>query len=189
MKLSQYSTAYAGKAHNGGPRQLSEITTVVIHDTEGATDEGGAITLTTRTDASSHLVLDDDSCYRLLGDGIVAWTQQWNQTALAIEQAGFASWSTATWLDHDKMLRRAAYWTAWWCLRYDLPREWLDVTDLNAGKIRGITSHNNVSLSNLSASTHTDPGPHYPYDQFMKFVRYYYWRLKRHLVPRPSVVE
>jgi N-acetyl-anhydromuramyl-L-alanine amidase AmpD len=189
MRLNQYSTAYAGKAHNGGPRKLDTITTIVIHDTEGATDEGGAVTLTTRTDASSHLVMDDDSCYRLLGDGIVAWTQMWNETALSIEQAGFASWYTKQWMEHDKMIKRCAYWTAHWCSKYDIPRKWLSVTDLNEGRIKGITSHNNVSLSNLSESTHTDPGPHYPYDEFMKYVKSYFFRLRTRSIPTPSAVE
>ncbi len=192
MRLYEFSTDFEGLAVNGGPRPASDITTVVIHSTEGTTAAGGAHTLTTRTDASSHLVLDDDTTYRLLGDLTVAYTQKWNQHALAIEQAGMSAWSLKTWLSHLQTIRRAAYWTAYWCHRYSIPVRWLSVADLNAGRIHGVTSHNNVSLSNLSDSTHTDPGPNYPYagskTSFMYLSKLYLGRFRTHTIRRPKEV-
>lgn len=192
MRLSDFSSRYFGKAVNGGKRPASDITTIVIHDTEGPTAEGGARTLTTRTDASAHLVVDDDNTFRLLADDVVAWTQRWNQHALAIEQAGYARWSLRTWLSHLMTIRRAAYWSAYWCSLYKIPVRWRSTEDLNAGQTHGLTSHNNVSRSTLSDSTHTDPGPNYPIrgkTSYMALVKVYRARFATRSIRAPRSRE
>jgi hypothetical protein len=53
--------------------------------------------------------------------------------------------------------------------RYRIPIVWLHPSDLLAGR-RGITSHLNVTLA-FHRSDHTDPGPNFPVDRYMTWIR------------------
>ncbi len=194
MKITEYSDRYYRKqVADGGPRTAGQIGLIVIHDTEGSTAEGGARTLTTREDASAHLCVDDRATFRLVPELVIAWgTKGYNTPCLHIEQAGFARWSSREWLRHFATIRRSAYWAAVWTARYKIPARFRTTADLNAGRIRGITTHQNVSLSKLSDSTHTDPGPNYPLvgqRSFFALLRFYRAGLKLRILPRPREVR
>jgi hypothetical protein len=88
--------------------------------------------------------------------------QEPNDWTLNIEQAGFAAWSRRAWLKRLNTVKRAAFWTAWWCKKYDIPRRYRSTKALNNGKRRGWTTHAALAASKWSSSTHTDPGPNYP---------------------------
>jgi N-acetyl-anhydromuramyl-L-alanine amidase AmpD len=190
MKLNQYSEKYFGKTNShSGPRLPSAIDLVVIHDTEGTTAEGGAYTLTHRPDASTHVCVDDNNTFRVLPDTIIAWcVKSYNTHTIHVEQAGLAGWSEKGWLEKVRTIRRAAYWTAYWMHRYNIPFRFRSVADLNAGRVRGYTSHNNLSLSNISDSTHTDPGPNYPWRTLNAGITYYLGRAKARTLPAPKAL-
>jgi N-acetyl-anhydromuramyl-L-alanine amidase AmpD len=190
MRVNEFSSKYLNqtKSHSG-PRPPVVINLVVIHDTEGTTAEGGAYTLTHRTDASTHVVVDDAHTFRVLPDTIIAWcVKSYNTPTIHVEQAGLASWSTMTWRDRVKTIRRAAWWAAYWMREYNIPFVFRSVADLNSGRISGYTSHNNLSLSTLSDSTHTDPGPNYPWAMLKTLITYYRAQMRMGRLRKPRAL-
>lgn len=190
MLTNEYSDSFYNKQKcSGGSRTPSEISCVVIHDTEGTTASGGAHTLTTRTDASTQLVCDDSVTYRIVPELTVpCGVRDVNSWTLHIEQAGIASWSERTWRTKVKTIQRAAFWTAFWMKKFDIPAHFLTTPEINAGKRKGYTSHNNLSLSSVSSSTHTDPGPNYPWALFRNLLAFYRLGFRLGLVKGPRKV-
>lgn len=190
MQTNEYSDAFFNKQKcSGGSRTPSEITCVVIHDTEGTTASGGAYTLTTRTDASTQLVCDDSTTFRIVPELTVpCGVRDVNSWTLHIEQAGIASWSEKTWRTKVKTIQRAAFWTAFWMKKFNIPAHFLTTLEINAGKRKGYTSHNNLSQSSVSSSTHTDPGPNYPWALFRNLLAFYRLGLKLKLISGPRKV-
>ena len=104
-----------------------------------------------------------------------------NTNGFHIEQAGFASWTRAEWMAHDRTIIRAAYKAALRCRWYKIPPRILDAKALLAdfgvvdpqsgiphqpGSLEGgIVTHATISQV-YHESTHTDPGPEYPLDYF-----------------------
>lgn len=191
MRIAQYSDQFYNKQKcDQGVRSADMIVLIVIHDTEGYSAESGATTLTTRTDASTQLCVDDDNTFRIVPElHIQCGVKSYNTTTIHIEQTGFSKWRKAEWIKHLKTIQRAAYWAAHWSLKYEIPPKFRTTVELNAGKVRGITTHNNLSLSKLSDSTHTDPGLNYPlvgHRSFMALLRFYRLGLKARIVPGPK---
>lgn len=140
---------------------------------------------TTATKASSHLALDADECYRLLPDGLIAYTMPpLNGVSINIEICAKGTESRNTWLgktrskiNYWKMLNRAAYKTAAACKRHGLRRSYVRGADLANPSITGITEHAWVNEV-FHQSTHQDPGPGFPEKRFLLLVRSYYRALK-----------
>ena len=103
-------------AHNSGPRSRAQLKWIVLHDTEGGSAASVASQFASQNaTASTHLVVDDKECYRMVPDLVIPWGAPGGNTAgLHIEQVGWARWSRATWLAHEKTLRRSAYKAARW---------------------------------------------------------------------------
>ncbi len=59
--------------------------------------------------------------------------------------------------------------TAGLCDMFAVPRELVEVDGLQRGD-RGITSHRWASLA-FKRSTHTDPGPEFPWDLYLDLVQ------------------
>lgn len=187
MQVNEYSDQFWNKQNCGGQaRAATDITCIVIHSTEGLTALGGAQTLTSRPDATVQIVVDDDHTFRICPElKVPCGVMDVNSWTLHIEQAGFARWTKKTWLHRAKTIQRAAFWTAYWQWKYDIPNTYLSTQDINSGARRGWTTHNNLSLSKVSASTHTDPGPHYPIARFVTYVGFYKLSLRLFRKPRP----
>lgn len=169
---------YIPAAHDSGKRPTSNIRTLVVHDTEGDTAAGAASWFAnSASSGSAHLTGDADHLYRCLRDDDMAWgVADFNAGTLHYEMAGVrAWWSLKLWLTPKgrRVFNQCAYRMARWSIKYDIPPRWLEVADLNAGRVDGITSHLNCSLSNKSSSTHSDPGKFFPRRRFMRRVHYY----------------
>jgi hypothetical protein len=166
----------------GGTRMPQDVSCIVIHSTEGVVGNLGAEATAAyfhspAAMAGTQLVVDDDSTQRCIDDlRIPAGVPPLNTHGLHIEQSGHAAWSVAEWLSHESMIDRCAFKVAEWCAKFDIPAVWLSVADLVAApgfpqpSPKGITSHANVTAA-FGQSTHTDPGPNYPYDLFMAKVK------------------
>lgn len=85
------------------------------------------------------------------------------------EHAGYARQSAADWHDPFSwaMLQRSAKKLAEESKQFKFPLVYLDLKDLKAGHINGVTTHNDVSLC-WKQSTHTDPGPGFPMEQWLE---------------------
>lgn len=157
-----------------GRRPLSQIKWIVIHSTEGGTALGAAMWFRNPTaGGSAHLCLDDDFCYRTLGDDVIPWGAQGaNYHGFHIEQAGFARWIATMWSKtHRRTLMRSAYKTALHCRRYGIPVRFVTAAQLKQG-VSGITTHNECSKA--FGGTHWDPGSGWPRRLFMTMVRGYF---------------
>lgn len=161
-------------AHDSGPRRARSIRLVVIHSAEGTSAAGVANYFHGSAQASTQLAVDDDECYRMLPDLVIPWGAPGaNSDGLHIEICGFARWERAIWRGHEPMLRRSAYKVAKWCWLYELFPRWLTDKQLANGTARGLTTHAQVSKV-FKGSDHWDPGPNFPKDLFLEWVRDYH---------------
>ena len=93
-----------------------------------------------------------------------------NGNGIGIEHAGYAKQTEAQWLDAYgmDMLRRSAELVAHICKRWNIPVVRLTPELVKAGR-RGICGHWDVTQA-FRKSTHTDPGPNFPWTRYMAMV-------------------
>lgn len=127
---------------------------------------------TTRTVASAHVNVDNNSAVRSVADSDTAYAAPGaNADGLQLEIAGYARQTRAQWLDaySQAALKQAAKVAADWCKKYNIPPVRLTRAELKAGK-KGITQHVDVSAV-YKRSDHHDPGPNFPWDYFLAAVK------------------
>lgn len=162
-------------AHDSGDGNLP-VNRIVIHCTVGADGKGAAGTAAYFRDpnsrGSAHSIVDSDETLICAHDQVVCWHAPPNSHSYGIElccslsDQGKGHWTLAS---HIAMLKRAAVLTAEKCLQHKIPVVKINDQDLREGK-RGICGHIDVSLA-FKQSTHWDPGPYFPWAQFMEYVR------------------
>ena len=119
---------------------------------------------------SSHYTVDSDSVVQCVLLRDVAWTvgnRPGNNRGINWELSGFARQSRAEWLDPFGlgMFAQMAPIVRADAAKYGIPLERRTVAELKAMR-PGITSHNDLRLA-FGGTTHTDPGPNFPWDVFM----------------------
>lgn len=169
------STRFSARRRSG-TRKLSAIELGVVHCTQGASAAGAAGWFAnTKSQGSAHDVVDAIECYRTLPPSVIPWGAPGvNGNGWHLEIAGFAEWSRAEWLRHGRAIERAAYKLAVngrerFPMRFLTDRELADVLRRKPTRRRGVVSHRQVSR--VFGGTHTDPGPHFPWDVFMGYAR------------------
>jgi N-acetyl-anhydromuramyl-L-alanine amidase AmpD len=148
---------------------------IVIHDEEHPFDDQSAEAVarmfkTSDRKASAHYIVDADSTIRCVNDKDVAYHAPPNKGSIGIERDGFATFTRAQWLSDygTKAGLRQAQLVAELCVEHDVPPVRLSVADLLAGR-RGICGHVDVTHA-WHETTHTDPGPQFPWPEFMACV-------------------
>lgn len=164
--------------HESGVRKLSLIRNVCIHSTESETAESAASWFANpASEGSAHIVLGNYAGFRCLNDNQIPWAAPpLNTNGFHIEIVGYAEFSRTDWESHKRSIQWAAYWTAISCIRYDIPVVWCNKAML-LEREPGITAHFVVSDA-FHLSTHTDPGPDFPYSEFMNWTKEYHNLLK-----------
>lgn len=160
-------------SHHGGIQTV--VNRVVIHDEEygvgpnSAEDIAHYFSLPT-TQYQAHYVADQNSIQHCVPENTIAFHAPPNEGSVGIEQDGYAHMTREEWMKVESLatIHNAAVTARDICDRWGIPKVWLSVADLLAGK-RGITSHLNVTNA-FHVSTHTDPGEWYPIDIFMAVV-------------------
>jgi N-acetylmuramoyl-L-alanine amidase len=174
---------YYPAAHTSGARALSEIRWIVMHVTESDSASGSAHWFQNPdSGGSTHLVVDNDACYRCLPNDAVPWGAKGaNRRGFHIEQAGWARrWPREKWLtEKDATIRRAAYKAAVHARLFDIPIVYRTAADLRAGR-PGITVHYECVAA--FGGDHTCPGRYWPRDVFMTCVAQYDRQLERLLI-------
>lgn len=123
---------------------------------------------------SSHYCADADSVVQCVDLDDSAWTvgnRQGNNRGINWELAGFASQTRAQWLDPFglAMLRRAAPIVRSDANRFGIPLRWLTDDQVRAMQ-PGMSTH--VQLGRIfGGTTHTDPGPAFPYDVVLTIMK------------------
>jgi N-acetyl-anhydromuramyl-L-alanine amidase AmpD len=131
----------------------------------------GPVTSNPGPRASSHYCGDSDEIVQCVAEPDVAWGAPGaNKTGIHIELAGYASQTPAQWDDpySAAMLGRAVDLVVDICRRWQIPPVLAGPSLLRAGE-PGITTHAFVTRA-FGLSTHTDPGPHFPLDSFIRRV-------------------
>jgi hypothetical protein len=92
-----------------------------------------------------------------------AWTlRNGNAVSDNLEACGFAAWSRAEWLRHDRMLTLIATWIAQRCKARSVPIRKLTPAQVRDG-MSGVIGHVDYTKG-TGDGTHTDPGPSFPWD-------------------------
>lgn len=120
---------------------------------------------------SAHLTVDPAQAWASVHEENVAYHAPPNEGSIGVELTDPVSGDPARWqdADHQSMLHLAAKIMADICKRYNLPIVKLSAADLLAGK-RGICGHVDVSQA-WHQTDHTDPGPDFPWTQFIQYVQ------------------
>jgi N-acetyl-anhydromuramyl-L-alanine amidase AmpD len=160
-----------------GPKRSGAVRLVVIHTAQwrehstsaealakyGQNPDGGV--------KSWHIAVDSDTVIQCVKDSFVAYAAPGaNHDGIQIELACRAEQTPAQWRDPYSLaqLAVAADATAQYCLKYDIPPVHLSDVELYAGH-RGIIGHAQASRV-YKKSTHTDPGPNFPWRRFILMV-------------------
>jgi len=179
---------WVGSPASYTPGRNRSIQYVVIHSTEGSegptSAEAGAAYDKRRTDGTStHLFTDSDTAVREVRDEDRAHHARFhgNEIGIGVEICGLAGQSDAQW--HDPVsaatLAITAREVAALCTAHNIPVRRLSVAEVRAAyyaaadqRPKGICGH--VDVTNAypeDSGTHTDPGPHFPWTEFLQMVR------------------
>lgn len=153
---------------------------IVVHTMEAPEEERTAENVARyftnpAVQASAHWCTDDDSSVRCVRDNDSAWTiahEDGNRISLNIELAGYAQQTAGQWDDKysDAELSIAADRCAEWSHKYDIPVRHLSNQQIRTMSEKGFLGHADVNAV-FEWSDHTDPGPHFPWDKFLKMVQ------------------
>lgn len=188
VKIKPPNPPYRGPAKFHGGAQADPIR-IVIHGTVSPTVEGGAeaiaryFRVTVTRASSAHYVVDPGAVRQVVYDHVEAYHAPPNDRSIGIELCDPVDGPAARWNDeaHVRMLRRAAHLTARLTLAYGVRARKVGPDELRRSG-RGICGHIDVSNA-WHQTTHTDPGPAFPWPRFMRLVRYYRGLiLARHVV-------
>lgn len=122
--------------------------------------------------SSAHYCIDNNSIVQSVKDKDVAWAAPGNNhNGIQLEHAGVAAQSRAQWLDAYSLaeLKRSAKLAARLCAKYEIPVRRVRAVGLRDG-LRGITGHADVSEA-WHRSSHTDPGPNFPWVEYLRWVK------------------
>lgn len=122
---------------------------------------------------SAHYCCDNNSivqCVRLKDSAWTVGNRPGNNRGINFEFAGFASQSGAQWGDaySTMMLERVAPIMRSDAAKYAIPLRRCSVNDLKNFR-PGVTSHNDLRLA-FGVTTHTDPGPNFPWTWFINLL-------------------
>jgi hypothetical protein len=122
--------------------------------------------------ASAHCCVDGDSLVRCVRPEHVAWAAPGaNADGYHVELAGRARQTAEEWADpfSESMLRIAAAHVATICTAYAIPVRRLSHGEVADKTTQGFCGHIDVTRA-FRKSTHTDPGPNFPWDTFIELV-------------------
>lgn len=158
----------------------TKVQLIVIHTTEGSSHaqsaEDGAAYDARRTDGTSaHYFVDSSSVVQCVRTNDQAHTARssGNRRGIQYELCARASFSEARWKDaySQAMLRRAAKQAARDAKKWGIPVRHLTVDQVREG-VKGFCSHWDITRAfPADRGTHTDPGPNFPWSQFLDMVR------------------
>jgi len=172
--------------------RTSPIKLIVIHDMEypERLDTAEAVAKwfagPNAPQASTHYNIDTNSVVQSVRDRDTSWCAPGaNSQGLHFEHAGYAKQSQSEWLDKygKQMLDISAQLVAKKCLEYSIPIKHLTPSEMRAGA-RGICSHNDVRLA-WGKTSHTDPGPNFPWDYYISRVKHFAQPSKPETKPDP----
>ena len=154
---------------------------IVVHTMEAPESAGRALQVAqwfagpTAPQSSVHFCVDNKTIIRCVDEQDTAWAvDDWglNQQSISIEHAGFAAQTPPQWHDpySQAMLKISAQLVAQLCRRHNVPKVKLSPAEIAAGK-SGICGHADITAAKHIVGGHTDPGPNFPWADYMKLVQ------------------
>ena len=163
------------QARQHGPATNLPVTRIVIHGTvspcrAGQAQATAAYFQAVTRPASAHYVVDPGQVVQCVSEATVAYHAPPNQHSIGVELCDPQTGPGSRWADdaHEAMLQRAADLVRALAAKHDIPIVHLSPVDLLAGR-SGICGH--VDVTNAwQQTTHTDPGPDFPWDHFLDLI-------------------
>lgn len=161
----------------GKPRPTTAINHICIHVTVNApgTPCENVANYQINSETGSYHQLTDTNA-RVLVENTDDWnvwaagpTSNWSGLHRSFLMRG--SETRDQWLKYEAMLRAGAYEDAKWAKAYNIPPVKLSAAELRAGK-RGFVGHSDTAAA-WRETDHTDPGPGFPWDTYLGYVREY----------------
>lgn len=163
--------------YDGGTR-AGAPTFGVLHDAETPLQAGYAASIASyfqrcTNSTSAHFMVDPVATVQMLDTARVAWhCGNGNPRSIGIEQAGYASFTTAQWTTAAGLaqLRRVAQLLVDIRNVHHIGLYWMtdqQLRDAHAGRIIGGWATHAQCSAVLGGSVHSDPQPHYPTAQLM----------------------
>lgn len=180
VALPETLTFLQAKHYRSGRRY--PISLIVLHTTECWEKPGSAAVVAGvfhrgEVEGSAHYVHDSAEtvqCVRLEDTAFHAKSNETvdiNDRSIGVEHAGHARQTAAEWQDDfsQSMLKRSSKLTAQLCRKFGIPPIRLNEDQLRQ-RMPGITGHVTVSRAFSVRGGHVDPGPHFPWLQYMRLV-------------------
>lgn len=180
MSIAPPAPPYVGPPRWKGSSTNKPIRRIVIHCTagaepgvSGAARSTAAYTKGTSRPSSWHYCADARESVQLTYDSVVAYHDGTNSHSIGYELCcslageGRGHWEGE---NHQAMLRIAAKDVARLCLAYDVPIVKLTPVQVRGGH-KGLCGHVDMRDAFPGSTTHWDPGPHFPWAQFMTLVK------------------
>lgn len=158
------------------------VLAVAVHSTEsqdlpGTTDDLRAIRNyfnNPKSQASSHIGIDGAGNTEVwVHSNHKAWTiGAANSWTCNIEFIGRAAQPGSAW--EESQIKQGARWAAYWAIKYDLPVQKANCRNVNGLCVctkKGVIRHSDVTAAGFGS--HTDPGPAFPMDDFLQYMRYF----------------
>jgi hypothetical protein len=185
-----------------GPAFAREPVFSVIHSTEGPMSDGNARALAINwfgrskanggAGTSATDIFDPTEGIVMLDDSIIPYHcgSPGNGLGTGSEHCGSVKLSKDEWLTVrakamlDRSARRQAQrahergWSLGQC-------RWLTLTQVAARNVPGFCTHNDIRLA-LGGTTHSDPGPNFPYSWFMGRIRFWFVNPNGITTPTPK---
>lgn len=166
----------------GGSQNPKGIT---LHATVSSDNPGTARAIAewwhgpTSPKTSAHYVVDPKETIQCVGDHTVAYHCGSNQDCIGVELCDEQTGPATRWADGDSkaILARGAHLVAQLCLAYDIEPRRPSVAELKEKGKHGIYGHNDSRLA-FGNTTHTDPGPDFPWTSFLAQVKAEITKLK-----------
>lgn len=175
------------------------INLIVIHDMEASQGKHTAeavaemFSSANSPEASAHISFDENSGYRSVHEGDIAWgAPNANTHGYQIEHAGHAKDSRGEWLDNSNrhMLERSAEHSAEVALRNKINVNHMLYDDHILAAMNGDHLHSgfvgHIDVSRVSAAndlpgdhSHTDPGEHFPWGYYIDLVKHYQKKINK----------
>jgi N-acetyl-anhydromuramyl-L-alanine amidase AmpD len=163
-------------------QRRAPVLAVAVHSTEsqdipGSRDDLLAIRRwfdNPASQASSHIGIDGQGNTELwVHSNMKAWCiGAANSWTVNIEFIGRAAQPASAW--EDAQIRAGARWLAYWAIKYDIPIQQANCRNVNGLCVctrKGVLRHSDVTDAGFG--THTDPGPAFPWDDFLDKGRWY----------------
>lgn len=156
------------------PEKPGTALSVARYFANGCPDAGGNLRI-----ASAHYCIDPVQVVQSVQCKDVAYgAKGFNQLGIHVEHAGYARQSFSEWTSPDDLSELQL--SAQLCFevlmpKYKISAKWLTVTELRNAKsniyVTGFTTHADITTAFKIEGGHTDPGPGFPKDLYMTFIR------------------